>query len=193
MSFRPLLLAAAIALTLFSAAARADTTKKFTISGGQVVELTVSERGALPATADGVRVEVAGPIFGPSKNSPEKVALIWAFTLSVPKDAKYSSLTIENVTDAEAKLIASQDQPPVRTLKAPDGEELHLLELRGLPSDISPESTPWVYQDGTTTIIFRFTLKRASENDITLHQLAMFGQEPKAQIQKMALRASTKK
>lgn len=193
MSFKPLLLAAVITLTSFSAAARADTTKTFTISGGQVVELAVSERGALPAKADGVRVEIAGPIFGPSKNSSEKVALVWAFTLSVPKDAKYSSLTIENVTDAEAKLIATQDQPPVRTLKVPDGKELHLLELRGLPSDISAESTPWVYQDGTTTIIFRFTLKRSSENGITLHQLTMFGQEQKVQIQKMALRASTKK
>ena len=193
MSFKPLLLAAVIVLTSFPATAQADTTKTFTISGGQVVELAVSERGALPATADGVRVEVAGPIFGPSKNSPEKVALIWAFTLSVPKGAKYSSLTIENVTDAEPKLIASLDQPPVRTLKAPDGRELYLLELRGLPSDISPESTPWVYQDGTTTIIFRFTLKRSSENDIALHQLTMFGQEPKAQIQKMVLRASAKK
>lgn len=193
MSFKPLLLAAVILLTSFPATAQADTTKTFTISGGQVVELAVSERGALPATADGVRVEVAGPIFGPSKNSPEKVALTWAFTLSVPKGAKYSTLTIENVTDTEPKLIASLDQPPVRTLKAPDGRELHLLELRGLPSDISPESTPWVYQEGTTTIIFRFTLKRSSENDIALHQLTMFGQEPKAQIQKMVQRASAKK
>lgn len=192
MSFKPLLLAAAISLTSFSGAATADTSKKFTISGGQVVELAVSERGALPAAADGVRVEVAGPIIGPSKNSAGKLALIWAFTLSVPKDAKYSSLTIENVTGEEAKLIASQNQPPVRTLMAADGEALYLLELRGSPSDISPESTPWVYQDGETSMIFRFVLTRASADDITLHQLAMFGQEPKAQIQKMALRASAK-
>ena len=192
MHFNLLLLAAAISLTSFSGAATADTSKKFTISGGQVVELAVSERGALPAAADGVRVEVAGPIIGPSKNSPGKLALIWAFTLSVPKDAKYSSLTIENVTDEESKLIASQDQPPVRMFMSATGEELYLLELRGSPSDISPESTPWVYQDGETSMVFRFVLKRASADDITLHQLAMFDQEPKAQIQKMALKASAK-
>jgi hypothetical protein len=190
-SFKPILFVSAIALTSFSEATRADTTNKFTISGGQVVELAVSERGAMPALADGVRVEVAGPIFGPSKNNPEKIALIWAFTLSIPKEAKYLSLTVENVTNAEAKLIASQDQPSVRTLRAPDGKELHLLELRGSPRDISPESTPWVYQDGTTTMIFRFALKRANENDITLQQLAIFGPELKAKIQKMALTASS--
>jgi hypothetical protein len=179
-----------LVLCFFTSVASAETTKKFTISGGQVVELPVSDRGALPATAEGVKVEIAGPIFGPSKDSPDKAALIWAFTLSVPKDATYSSLTVEDVSAPEAKLVASQDQPAVKVLKAPDGKELSLLQLRGSPADISPETTPWVYQAGTTTIVFRFTLKSTSGKSLTLHQPTMFGDGPKAQIQQMASRAA---
>src|SRR5581483_839388 len=115
--------------------------------------------------------------------------MIWAFSLSVPKDAAYKSVSIEDVTGPEAKLVLSQDQPQPKMMTAPDGKQLNILQLRGAPSDVSPDSAAWAYQDGTSTLVFRVTLKTAADKTLTLYQPNVFGAEAKSQILKMAERA----
>jgi hypothetical protein len=139
-----------------------------------------------------VKVEAAGPLLGPSKTAPGKLAMIWAFSISVPKDAAYKSVSVEDVTGPEAKLVVSQDQPQPKLMTAPDGQQFNVLQLRGVPSDVSAESTAWVYQDGTSTLVFRVTLKTNADKELTLYQPNVFGAEAKSQILKMVERVSAK-
>lgn len=192
-------LAVVVASALFTAATGVMAsgnnapTKRFTISGGQTVELPITDQGPLPASAEGVKVEVAGPLFGPSKTTPGKLALIWAFSLSVPPDSKYKSVSVENVSEQAAEAVLNQTSPKAQQLRAPDGKEFNILQLRGSAKDISQESTPWIFQDGHSTIIFRITLENESGKILTLYQATQFAESQKSPIRQMASRTANSK
>src|SRR5690349_18161759 len=130
--------------------------QSFQISGGQSVELPVTDGGPIPATVGDITVEVAGPIFGPSKTTQGKAALTWVFSLSMPTARTFKSALVENVSGQTAQAVVTQADVATKPHQFPDGKELSILQLRGQDIDIGPESTPWVYQDGVTTVVFRF-------------------------------------
>ena len=109
--------AAVASALMFSAssaiAASGSETKlqTYAISGGQSVAIPVNAQGVLPASADGVQVEFAGPLLGPSEQSQKGVVMAWAFSLSVPSDSKYKSVKVENVSAPIATTLIAETNP----------------------------------------------------------------------------------
>jgi len=191
---------AVLALLALSGAAAAETfmglevvKKQFTISGGEVVELAVTERGPIPATAEGVKVEVLGPLFGPSRSTPGKAALVWAVSLAVPKGETYKSVLVEDVSQPAARMVITKAEPKAEPVKMPDGKQLNVLQLRSEPVDITQGSAPWVFQPGLTAFIYRITLDKGEGRPVVLIQLTAFGDDAKGQLRKAVETASKTK
>lgn len=158
----------------------------FVVSGGQTVELAVTDQGPIPAQSNGVVVETAGPIMGPSKAIPGKLDLIWAFSIRVPKDVKYDSVAIDEVSDKTASHIITAENIASKPYRTPDGQSLNFLILRSGAVPVGPESTSWVYKVGPSLFVYRIVLKEETGNTVTLFQPAFFREPEKDQIRKMA-------
>lgn len=163
----------------------------FPIGGGKTLALPTTEHGPIPATAEGVTVEIAGPVAIPA-STPDKVHLAWGFSISVPKNAAYQHVEIVNLSNEPPTILVDQAKPVARVVKIPDGSELNVLQLRGAGADVGRATTPWVYQPESSVFVFRVKLEDASGKTVTLHQPAVFGEDTKVRIRQMADQAAIK-
>lgn len=165
----------------------------FTISGGKTVELPMTKMGPPPATTEGVTVMACGPLFGPSKSDPRTLETIWALSAAVPKDSKYQSVAVDDVTGpAEVSLVSARGLS-AEPMVFPDGKEFHMLQLRSLGTPITERTTPWLYHDKTDTFVLRLTLQGNNGKPITLYQPCVIPGDAKAKIRDMAQRVADKK
>jgi len=120
----------------------------------------------------GIKVEAGGPVFEPSTTAPGKLALIWTFSLSLPEKTRYESVIVEEIPANEPpRLVILEKYPAAQWVATPDRLRFNILKLRGQPTDISPESTPWIYKADTTNFVFRFTLKPVGAKEVSHEQL----------------------
>jgi hypothetical protein len=164
----------------------------FTISGGKVVELPMKNGMPESAKSGDISVEACGPLLGPSKADGSKLSLIWAVSISVPKESKYQRVAIEEVSTQTPIVVLAKDQPQQEKIRFNDGKEAYFLQVRGQETLVAQEETPWVFTPGITTLIFRVTLVDESGVVTTLYQPARFGDEAKAQVKRMVERAANK-
>jgi hypothetical protein len=191
-TLKKIIAATAIASILALSASAAETflglpvhKQAFPVAGGKSIALPMTVHGPVPATAEGVTVEIAGPV-AVAATTPNKIHVAWGFSISVPMNAAYRRVLITNISTDPPTVLVSQDQPPTSVVKIPDGSQLKVLQLRGAGADVGPEATPWIYQDGVTAFVFRVVLIDASGKLLTLHQPALFGEDVKLKLRQMA-------
>lgn len=136
------------------------------VAGGQVVHVPVTDQGPIPAENDDFKVEVAGINLTPSAGDPESAALFWSFMLTDKSGEGAASIRVEEVAPSPDVVGLVEDPSPDFT----GGSWSHELE----PVRPGPVVTPWLYEDGASIFVFRFTIDHGTGEPTVLHQLAWF-------------------
>jgi hypothetical protein len=180
----PVIAALAILSLAFGSAARADT---FKISGGKTIEHPTKRGQPLPANASGIKMEFCGPLVGPSKTEADTAVLIWAFSIAVPKDEQFSSITIEDVSAEVAQPVFSGDISALEVIEFPEDR---VVQVQGAPTAVGSDSASWLYEKGKTVRVFRIVLDNQDGEQVTLYQPSIFSADQKKKLQAVAKRAA---
>ena len=151
--------------------------KSFMIAGGETVTLPVTAAGPIPAENEQFKIEVAGFSVGPSKVENGKKALIWGFALTNKVSVKLESVVVEEVAPTNQPKILVSDSAP----ESKNGV------WRGSAQEIIPsaQTTPWLFENGTSTFIYRFSIKPKNAPVVVLYQPSSFAVQSKAVFRQM--------
>ncbi len=155
-------------------AAHAATAKmaEFKIAGGQTVKCAVTDAGPLPAESGPYKMVGAGFALGPD-SSGKHMALIFAFDLTVDKKGKPTHVLIEDVSGSSAVAMVDDPSPKIEK-KSWSGS--------AKPTTISETSTPWIFEDKPTIMIFKVTISAKDTKDVVLYQPAYYPAQMKAAV-----------
>ena len=181
-----LMILRALLLLAVSALAEAQPVEKtfklpFKIAGVGWMDLRVSTAGALPAEDRKVRIEVAGILVSPSKEEPKRANLLWTFGFTNKGMKAVESVRVEEVSPTEVAITRVDDASP----EFKDGYWIG----NSVPTEATRDTQPWLYAEGPSNFVFRFSVKEPGKEPRVLYQVAAFSQEAKeyfrAQIKKI--------
>ena len=148
---------------------------EFKIAGGQTVKCAVTDAGPLPAESGFYKMVGAGFALGPD-SSGKHMALIFAFNLNVDKKGKPTHVLVEDVSGNSAITMVDDKSPKIE--KGWSG--------RAKPITISESSTPWIFDNKPTIIIFKVTISAKDTPDLVLYQPASYPAQMKAAVAEFA-------
>lgn len=166
----PLLMAACATGTTYLG--RSVTETPFKVDGGQTVMLPMTNAGALPAETEQFKIEMAGVHAALTAGQPEQSKLTWVFSTLVKKREPIEFVTVERVTE-EGELIPLVDD---RTVALKNSSWVG----RSKSQDMSSTSSPWLYQQGDSKFLFKFTLRVAGKAPVVMYQPSLIGRQAKA-------------
>ena len=167
MSRNSLALAFALELCVIHAASGAE----ITILQGQKFRFPVRHGLPVPAHDRGITIQAAAFML-------DEKTLSYAFLFQDEKSAGLTSVTVEDVTGQTPNLLIS-DSGPV--------EDHNLWKGTAKPLPLSPSAVAWAFESGSSTRVYRFTIRRKGESaPITIYQASIFGPDIKKLIQDRA-------
>jgi hypothetical protein len=123
----------------------------------------------LPAEDAGIKIEGAGFMIGEGK-------LTWAFDFI--SEFPPRRVVIEDVSGT-APIVLVDDSAPRFAVD-------HWM-FEASPVELSKTGTPWIYEPGDTTKIFRFTIALTGKTKpVVIYQPAVYPQKSKKMLQQMA-------
>ena len=156
-----------LCLLCLAATAFADT-RKFTVLGGRTIKARVQDGMPLPAVKAGIRIEGAGFVLRAGM-------LIWAFNLASEKPL--AKILVEEVSGKNA--VALVDEPEPR---------LAYGRWKGEATPVAPSkgASPWLFEPGDTTKVFRFTILAGGKTaPVVIYQPAVYPEAMKKQLLRM--------
>lgn len=144
----------------------------FARDGGGTISLPVTLGGPMPAENEKFKVTGAGTVVGIKKGDPDHSDLSWAFSVRMKSPQSIESVIVEQVT-LEGKLVpVLKDQSP----KLVNGS------WSGASSAISMSKTdvPWLYDNATSTFLFKITLQQPGIPVTVLYQPSQLMRQVKA-------------
>ena len=149
----------------------------FEIAGGKTVVLPITDAGAIPAEDRKARIEVAGFVIARSKDDPRLAMIVWSFGLTNKPLKNVESIEVAEVAPAKAVVTLVHDTAPTFEKK--------YWKAGTVPSSATRESVPWLFSEGTSTFVFRFTINERGKDSRVYFQPASFSSEAKAHFRKM--------
>lgn len=151
--------------------------QKFVIAGGKEITTKVTRSGPIPAQNDLFKIEVAGFSVGPSKEEPGKSAITWGFAFTAKTGAEVEKVEVELVYPGEESKRFVLDTAPQLSNRVWRGNTDGTV--------INSNTTPWLYESGTSTFLFKFTIHSNSQVS-ELYQPSSFPEQSKVIFRKMA-------
>ncbi|HTG35492.1 MAG TPA: hypothetical protein VLB76_21435 [Thermoanaerobaculia bacterium] len=148
---------------------------KFPIAGGKAVSLPVTEAGPIPAEDRAFKIEAAGISIQPLLFSPKRATLAWQFALTAKSFETLEHVTVEEVYPDEVAKVLVDDQSPALKEKTWSGSSI------GVEPDL--KSTPWLFSEGDSIFVFRFTINSKGKPPAILYQPAWISQSAKRMSQ----------
>lgn len=163
----------ALTLALVSAIGCKSTSvsgsREITISGGERISAHFLGGIPVPAESSAGKIEVAGLLVGDGY-------LIYTFGLVASMPLGF--VRIEDVTGVFPVLLLTDETPEL---------DKDYWIGNSAPIRISEERTPWLYEDGDTIKVFKFTLKTiGDEPPIIMYQPSVFASQAKMALSAMA-------
>ena len=152
--------------------------ESFKISGGEVITLPITNAGPIPAENDYYKIEVAGFSAGPSKEHQNQTCLNWNFAFSAKKTVLLQQVKIELVAPGNESKVIIQDRTPIIKRYVWSGSPKPIL--------LNKRSTPWLFESGSSTFIFKITIKSKGNKDSVLYQPSIFSEQSKMVFRNMA-------
>lgn len=143
----------------------------FTLGGGDVVTLPVTDRGPLPARGGGYGMEFVGPLIGPLASGSKVPALTWSFSISARIGARCQEILVEEVSGKAPVVVARLQNPVLDT---------GIVQLSSSTREVSEATAPWLFERGPTIKVFRITFAGPEGRNVILHQPAWYSREAKA-------------
>jgi hypothetical protein len=154
---------------------------QFPIAGGKMVSLPVTDGGPIPTEESAFKIEVAGFSIQPSLFDPKHVVLAWKFGLTSKTSKKLERVLVEEVFPSDVAKTLVDDHSPSLSGKMWSGSNTGV--------EPNPTSTPWLFTEGASVFIFRFTITPAGGvNPVVLYQPAWFSRPVKGQFQQTIAR-----
>jgi len=169
---------------LFLSAARERTymgyqvvDKEFPIAGGKTVSLPVTQAGPIPAENQDFKIEAAGVSVQPSTLNPRQAALVWHFVLTDKASKALERVVVEEVYPDAVAAIVVDDHSPALKEKTWSGASASV--------EPSPIFTDWLFHDGDSVFVFRFTITPAGRPPVVLYQPAWYSRPIKEQFRQV--------
>ena len=141
----------------------------FSIAGGtKTLMLPVSASGPLPAEDRRVRIDVAG--FRISKGNTT-TTITWMFSFTSKREQAIEQVVVEELS-AATPLVMVRDDAPNLSDKSWHGSSEEM--------DASQQSQPWLYAEGLSVFVFKFTIKCRGKSPLVYYQPAWFPTAAKA-------------
>lgn len=160
-----------VAVLFAGCTAPGSSLRSFAISGGRVVQLPVTARGALPSETKDVKIEVTGFML-----DGQKAELTYGFGFTAKTKLALSKVVVEDVTAYQPVLMVSDDSPTLDSKGYWKGESS--------PRKAGDASLAWVFVGGDTTKIFQFTITTDDGRVLVIHQASIWPGQSKAYIRK---------
>ena len=140
------------------------------IAGGGSIFLPVTDAGPIPAENEAFRIETAGLAVQPSDADRSRRTVKWGFSLTAKSAQRLQRVVVEQVFPNETVERLIDDQVPV----------LRNHNWFGSPT-IGPNSssTSWLFTEGTSFFVFRFTITAPQQSPVILYQGAAFSPQVK--------------
>lgn len=138
----------------------------FKLGDGETIYLPVISSGPIPAESDNYRIENAGILRGPSKTVGFKYDMSWGFSATLKHETELESVTVELVFPVSDRKVVVTDAHPTSNGKVWASTTKRV--------GISPGTTPWLYQPGTSEFVYKFTIKAKGKPTETLFQPTAF-------------------
>ncbi|MEO8064087.1 MAG: hypothetical protein ABI821_15235 [Pseudomonadota bacterium] len=152
----------------------------FAIAGGNTVMLPVTDAGAIPAEDRKAKIEVAGFIVTRSENEPKLAMIVWNFGLTNKSIKNIESVTVAEVAPAELETPLINDTAPNLVKRYWVGATPPVAATR--------ESVPWLFKEGSTIFVFRFTISEPGKKPHVYLQPAWFSNEVKTHFREVIAR-----
>jgi len=143
----------------------------FKIAGGKTISVKVSDRGALAAENDKIKITAASVLIGPSRQNSKAPALIWSFGFKSKTNDAIAKITVENVFPSDPAVLLIKDDHP----KLKNGSWIGQIEN----GDPTGSSNAWLESKKYSAFIFRFTVFYKNGTQSALDQLALFSEDDK--------------
>lgn len=138
----------------------------FNIAGGDVIHLTITDAGVIPAEDNGFKMQFAGFIVGESKTHKNVAELVWGFAFSSTNTEKIQSILIEELAPTKViKQLIKVENPKIL-----DGRwKVNLDPIRA-----NKVNTPWIFRNKASIYVFKITINLESGKKTILTQAAWF-------------------
>lgn len=145
---------------------------QFKLDGGKTASFPMVRGGALPAENEDYKIEEAGYFAELTPGSIEKSVTRQTFTLFVKKGAILEYVRIEQVdtTDGHLQLVLQDDAPVLKDQR---------WFGRSKPIALNIDVSPWLYNTGNSTFLFKFTIKAKDSPAIVMYQPLFFSKAAK--------------
>jgi hypothetical protein len=138
----------------------------FNIAGGNVVHLSITDAGVIPAEDNGFKMQVAGFTVAESNVHNNEAELVWNFAFSSTNSEKIESIVIEELAPTKIiKALAKVESPELI-----DGRWM----LNLAPVSANKVTMPWIFRDKASFYVFRITINLESGKKSILTQAAWF-------------------
>lgn len=145
--------------------------KALTLGDGNTITHPWDDAGPLPAANDWVKVEVAGYLLAENRDSPG-YNWTWTFTLGLlARDINL--VVVSDVTDASAVRLVGPGRGIFNNGK-------WLAQSEEVP--VSGFHLPWLYRDGESVRILRFSIANENGETRILYQPVLFTHEGKKSL-----------
>lgn len=144
----------------------------FKADGGKTVHLPMTRAGSVPAENEEYKIEGAGFMVALKKGDAKESQLTWTFSFLSKKRADLDYVVVEQVTPSGALQGIVKDSLPVLKNGSWTG--------RAVPMAMTKDLVPWLYLDGDSTFLFKFTIKAKDQNPIVMYQPSLAYKASKA-------------
>lgn len=165
----PLLLTCA--LLLAACTAPKPALRNYWVSGGKMIQLPVSPRGALPSQTNDVRIEVTGFMV-----DPEKAELTYGFGFTEKHKNTPRKVIVEDVT--------LPDAVPMVTDEAPSLDPSGYWKGATSPKKPGDPSLKWLLAEGNTEKVFKFSITLADGRTEEIYQASIWSGQMKPLVRK---------
>jgi hypothetical protein len=167
----------ALLVTSMGSPARDVETEMFQIAGVGPMELPMTAEGAVPTEDRKVRIDFAGFMVVKPRENPGQAALAWSFGFRAKSLKNLESVRIEEVSPTATAIVRVMDAAP--RLSGRDWVGWSEQEVA------SAGNHPWLYADGSSVFVFRFTIKERGKEPRVYYQPTSFSTAVKKQFQAM--------
>jgi hypothetical protein len=143
----------------------------FKVDGGRTVMLPMTSAGALPGENDLYKIEVAGVNAQLVSGQPEQSKLTWVFSALMKKSAAIESVVVERVGENGDLTTLVDDRAVSLKTQSWVGHTA--------PQQMTKEATPWIYRNGNSNFLFKFTVHVAGEPPSVVYQPSLINEQVK--------------
>ncbi len=136
----------------------------------------MTDAGPLPAETRDFNVEAAGASVQPAFFAPKQPTLAWGFALTIKKGKAPKRVVVEEVFPTEVATVLVDDSKPVLQGTSWNGSSAGV--------DPTPASASWVFAEGATIFVVRFTITPEKGGPVILYQPVWYSAETKGLIRR---------